>query len=155
MKTLKQTHRFKRSGEGLVLLIIVAAVIGAGAWYLFSTKAEMDREARQFARETAKRLTVDHDAAYLAEHLSPQAKLDNPPSQQQYIIQRFTQFGVPAQPIQMDENVTWESYFFEPHGFFTAHLYYPTQTAMLQLAVSHPVSRWQIDNITFTAQAPR
>jgi hypothetical protein len=155
MKTLKQTHRFKRSGEGLVLLIIVAAVIGAGAWYLFSTKAEMDREARQFARETAKRLTVDHDAAYLAEHLSPQAKLDNPPSQQQYIIQRFAQFGVPAQPIQMDENVTWESYFFEPHGFFTAHLYYPAQTAMLQLAVSHPVSRWQIDNITFTAQAPR
>jgi hypothetical protein len=154
MKKLKLSSQTKLSGQGLVVVFILLAVIGAGLWYLYSNKATTDREARAFAREAVKRLTVDHDLKYLSDHLGPQAKLDNPPSQQQYMIQRFTQFGVPAEPIQIDENVTWESYFFEPRGYFTAHLNYPGQGATLQIATSHPVSRWQIDNITFTTQQP-
>jgi hypothetical protein len=130
-------------------------VIGAGLWYLYSNKATTDREARVFAREAVKKLTVDHDRQYIETHLGPQAKLDLPPSQRDYMIQRFAQFGVPAQPIQIDENITWESYFFEPRGYFTAHLNYPAQGATLQLATSHPVSRWQLDNITFVTQPTR
>ncbi|HME88274.1 MAG TPA: hypothetical protein VKE30_03590 [Chthoniobacterales bacterium] len=132
------------------------AILGGGLWYLYSNKAVTDREARDFARETVKRLTVDHDRQYLENHLGPQAKLDMPPSMRDYFIQRLTQFGAPAQPIRIEENVTFESYFFEPRGIFTAHLDYPGQGAMLQMATSHPVSRWQIDNVTFTTQtAPR
>jgi hypothetical protein len=56
---------------------------------------------------------------------------------------------VPAQPIRIDENVTWESHFFEPKGFFTAHLNYPTQNATLQISVSHPVGKWQVDTFFF------
>jgi hypothetical protein len=152
MKNMKLSSQTKLSGQGLVIVFILLAVIGAGLWYLYSNKSTTDREARIFAREAVKRLVVDHDLKYLSEHLGPQAKLDNPPSQQQYMIQRFTQFGVPTQPIQIDENVTWESYFFEPRGYFTAHLNYPAQGATLQIATSHPVSRWQLDNITFITQ---
>ncbi len=155
MKTNKLSSQNKLSGQGLVVVFILLAVIGAGLWYLYSNKTTTDREARVFAREAVKRLVVDHDLKYLSEHLGPQAKMDNPPSQQQYMIQRFTQFGVPEQPIKIDESVTWESYFFEPRGYFTAHLNYPGQGATLQIATSHPVSRWQLDNITFATQQPR
>jgi hypothetical protein len=155
MKKNKLSSRNKLSGQGLVVVIILLAVIGAGLWYLYSNKTTTDREARVFAREAIKRLVVDHDIKYLGDHLGPQAKMDNPPSQQQYMIQRFTQFGVPEQPIKIDESVTWESYFFEPRGYFTAHLNYPGQGATLQIATSHPVSRWQLDNITFTTQVAR
>jgi hypothetical protein len=155
MKKNKLSSRNKLSGQGLVVVFILLAVIGAGLWYLYSNKTSTDREARVFAREAIKRLVVDHDIKYLGDHLGPQAKMDNPPSQQQYMIQRFTQFGVPEQPIKIDESVTWESYFFEPRGYFTAHLNYPGQGATLQIATSHPVSRWQLDNITFTTQVAR
>jgi hypothetical protein len=155
MKKIKLGSRSKLSAQGMVIVIILLAVIGAGLWYLYSNKAATDREARAFARDAIKRITVDHDLKYFSDHLGPQAKLDNPPSQQQFLIQRFTQLGVPAQPIQIEENITWESVFFEPKGYFTAHLNYPAQPVMLQLATSHPVSRWQIDNLSFSVQPTR
>jgi hypothetical protein len=149
MKTIDLNSRRKETGQALVLVIIVLVVVGGGLWYLYSQKATMDREAHLFGHEVIQKLAVEHDPVYLAEHLGPQAKLDNPPSQQQYIIQRFTQLGVPSQPIQIEDSVTFESYFFEPRGYFTAHLNYAAQSGTLQIAVSHPVSRWQIDNVTF------
>src|ERR1700720_853550 len=155
MKKTKLSLQTKLSGQGLVVVFILLAVIGAGLWYLYSNKTTTDREARALARDAVNKLVVDHDLKYFRDHPGPQAKLENPPSQQQYMIQRFAQFGVPAQPIQIDENVTWESYFFEPRGYFTAHLNYPAQGATLQIATSHPVSRWQLDNITFTTQPTR
>ena len=127
MKKIKLNSRSKWSGQGMVIVIILLAVIGVGLWYLYSNKAATDREARAFARDAIKRITVDHDLKYFSDHLGPQAKLDNPPSQQQFIIQRFAQFGVPVQPIQIEENITWESVFFEPRGYFTAHLNYPAR----------------------------
>jgi hypothetical protein len=105
--------KLKQSGQGLVLVVIILVIIGGGLWYLYSNKAATDREAREFGRETIKRLTVDHDRQYLETHLGPQAKLDLPPSQRDYMIQRFAQFGVPQQPMQIEEDVTFESYFFE------------------------------------------
>ena len=155
MKNSELDCRSNASGQGLVVVIILLAIIAGGAWWLFNNKQTMDREARAFGREMIQRLAVNHDAAFFASHLSPQAKLDNPPSQQQYIMSKFQELGVPAQPIQIDENITWESHFFEPRGFFTAHLVYATQTATLQLAVSQPVSKWQLDNITMAWNQPR
>jgi len=151
----KMNQQSKLSGQGLVVVIIILAIVGGGLWYLYSNKADTDREAREFGRETIKRLTVDHDRQYREAHLGPQAKLDMPPSQRDYMIQRFAQIGVPSQPIQIDEDVTFESYFFEPRAIFTAHLNYPASPAMLQLATSHPVSKWQIDNVTLTMQQQR
>ena len=155
MKNSELDRRSNTSGQGLVVVIILLAIIAGGAWWLFNNKQTMDREARAFGRQMIERLTVNHDAAFFANHLSPQARLDNPLSEQQYIMSKLQELGVPAQPIQIDEKITWESHFFEPRGFFTAHLIYPAQTAIIQIAVSQPVSKWQLDNINITWSRPR
>jgi hypothetical protein len=148
-------YRSNTSGQGLVIVIIVLALIGGAVWWLFSNKQTMDKQARAFGKEAVERLVVHHDLAFLGNNLGPQARLDNPPSQQQYMIAKFQQLGVPAQPIAIDEVVTFESRFFVPKGYFTAHLNYPAGPATLQIAVSHPVGKWQVDNITFTASQVR
>src|SRR5436853_7622160 len=109
---MKTNTNWKLSGGGLVVVIILLAVIGGGLWYLYSTKAATDREAREFARETVKRLMVDHDRQYLETRLGPQAKLDLPPSQRDYMLQPLAHFGVPSQPIQIAHSLTAEPYVF-------------------------------------------
>jgi hypothetical protein len=149
----KHNCRFNR-GEGLVVVIIMLAIVGGGILWLYSHKKALDRDARAFGRETINALAVKHDAQFFANNLGPQARLENPPSQQQYIIQQLTERGVPQQPIQIEEQVTFESGFFEPRGFFTAHLLYPRGPATMQIAISHPVGKWQLDNFTFTSERP-
>jgi hypothetical protein len=155
MKQLNQRYRSTVAGQGLVVVIIFLALIGGGYWWLNSHKQVMDREGRAFGREMVQRLTVQHDLNFFASNLGPQAKLDYPPSQQQYILSKFTELGAPAQPIKIDENMTWESHFFEPKGYFTAHLNYPGQAATAQIAISHPVGKWQLDNLTLSWEPPR
>jgi hypothetical protein len=155
----KLNYRSNVSGEGLVIVIILIVLIGGGLWWLVSHKQDVDKEARSFGREMIKRVTVDHDQAFFTSHLSPQARLDIPPFQQQETMKQFQELGVPAQPIQIDENITWEGpwqfKFFEPRGFFTAHLNYPAGPATLEIAIDHPASRWQLINFTFTPPRAR
>ena len=155
MKKLNQGYRASGSGQGLVVVIIFLALVGGGFWWLYSHKQAMDLEGRAFGREMIQRVAVNHDLAFFTNNLGPQARLDYPPSQQQFILSKFTELGVPAQPIKIEENMTWESHFFDPKGFFTAHLNYPAQGATIQIAISHPVSKWQLDNLTMTAERPR
>lgn len=148
---MRTNCRSNKSGEGLVVIIIVLALIGAGVWWLFNTKKTAEQGARAFGREAVEKLTVAHDLNFLSSNLGPQAKLMLPPSQQQLMISKFTDMGVPQQPIKIEENVTFESHFFTPRGYFTAHLFYPAQAGTLQIAISHPVGKWQLDDITFSA----
>lgn len=141
-------HNCRSNGEGLVILIILLAVIGGGVWWLYNHKATMDRDARIFGREVIQQLAVNHDTTMFVEHLSPQMKLNYPPSQLQFMQGKLAQMGTPQQPLKIDEQVTFESHFFEPHGIFQTQLMYPSGLATLQMAVSHPVSKWQIDDLT-------
>jgi len=145
----------RSNGEGLVLVIILLAIVGAGAWWLFDHKKTLDRDARTFGREAINKLTVEHDPAFLANNLSPEARLKLPPSAQQVMIGEFAKYGVPQQPINIEEQVTFESHFFLPKGYFTAHLFYPASAGTMQIAISHPVGKWQMDDITFTPERPR
>jgi hypothetical protein len=155
----KLNYRSNTSGQVLVILIILIILLGGGLWLLVTHKQSVDKEARAFGREMITRVTVNHDAAFLSNHLSPQARLDNPPLQQQDLMTKLQELGVPAQPIQIDENITWEGFsyfkFFEPRGFFTAHLNYPAGPATLEIAFDYPVSKWQLLNITFTPPRAR
>lgn len=155
MKNANWNCRSKESGEGLVIVIILLVVIAGGMWWLFNNKSTMDREARAFGKQVVERIAVNHDKNFLAGNLSPQARLDFPPSVQQELIDRLTKLGVPNQPINIEERVTFESHFFSPRGDFIAHLLYPAQTATLQIAVSHPVGKWQVDSLTFSEGAQR
>jgi hypothetical protein len=152
---MTRNPRYKRAGDGLVVVIIFLALIGGGIWWLYSHKSAMDKEGRLFGRQMIEALTVKHDKAFFASNLGPQAKLDYPPSAQEALIQQFVQLGAPAQPIKIDENMTWESQFFEPKGYFTAHLNYPARAATMRVAISHPVGKWQLDNMEFAAERER
>ena len=81
--------------------------------------------------------------------------MDYPPSQQQLLVNKLKEMGTPAQPVQIDEKITFESQFFAPKGYFTGHLNYPGQPATMEIAISHPVGKWQIDNLTMTWARPR
>lgn len=136
------------------MVIIVLAVIGGGVIWLYSHKKSLDREARAFGREAIQKMAVDHDISFFRDHLSPQSKMEYPPSQQDYVASTLRAKGVPKQPMNIEEQVTFESQFFEPKGYFTAHLFYPSGPATMQIAISHPVGKWQLDNFTFQAERP-
>jgi len=155
MKQNKLSSRTNLSGQVLVVVLIVVVILAGLWWYLDSTKTSTQRDAVRYGHEVINRLVVNHDRALLDQDLAPQAKLEMPPSQRDYVIQRFTQWGVPSQPIQIEDNVTFDSHFFSPHGFFTAQLNYPGQPVTLQIAISQGATKWLIENITVSMQQMR
>lgn len=155
MKNMKLSSRSKQSGQGLILVIIVAAIILGLLWYLYSTAQSTRADAIRYGHDVINRLVINHDRALLDQDLGAQAKLEMPPSQRDYVVQSFAKWGVPSQPIQIDDNVTFDSTLFglvkySPHGFFTAHLNYPAQPVTMQIAISQGATKWLIDNITVT-----
>ena len=157
---MKLSSRSKLSGQGLVLLIIILVIILGIGWYLHSTKTATEQDAVRYGHDVINRLVVNHDRSILDQDLAPPAKMEMPPSQRDYLIQRFTQLGTPQQPIQIEDNVSFDSSFFglisaNPHAVFTAHLNYPAQPVTLQLATSQGATKWLIDNITLTVQPNR
>jgi hypothetical protein len=143
-------HNCHSRGEGLVIVIIVLAIIGGGTWWLYHHKADMDREARSFGRDIIQQLAVNHDVSLFADHLSPEMKLHYPQSQIDFVKGKLTELGVPQQPLRIEEQVTFTSTFFEPHGTFQVQLIYPSGIGSMQVAVSHPVTKWQVDDLTLT-----
>jgi hypothetical protein len=141
------THKHGQRGQLLVVVIIIAVILLGGWFWLDNNRKTMDRECRAFGREIIERLTVQHDLAFFRDHLSPQMRLEYPPSQQDYVISRFRAMGVPLQPINIEENVTFENHFFSPRGYFTANLLYPAKPITMRVAISHPVGRWQLDDL--------
>ncbi|MDB6148391.1 MAG: hypothetical protein QOI34_614 [Verrucomicrobiota bacterium] len=147
---LNRNHRSALRGEGLVVVIILLALLGGGAWWLYSHKAAMDKEGRAFGRQLIEGMAVKHDITFFRDSLGPQGRLDYPPSLQQDFLAKFQELGVPAQPVKIEENMVWESHFFEPKGYFSAKLNYPARSGTMQIAISHPVGKWQLDNLTLT-----
>src|SRR5262249_28033736 len=60
--------------------------------------------------------------------------------------------GAPVGPINPQGKIEFESQFFEPHGSFHARINYPAEYAEINFTISHPVGRWQIDDIAFMPQ---
>jgi hypothetical protein len=115
----------------------------------------MAKEGRAFGRETIQRIAVQHDLNFFSSHLSPEARRQFPPSVQQEFISRFQSLGTPVGPIDVQGDIQFQSHFFEPRGNFYARLNYPARPAEINVSVSHPVGRWQIDDISFIAEPPR
>jgi hypothetical protein len=155
MKKLKINSRSKSSGQVIVILIIVLGLIGAGFWWLFSNKQEMAREGKQFARDAAQRIVVQRDMNFFNSHLSPQARMNFPQSAQQDFFAEIAKLGPPSGAIDVKGEIEFNSQFFEPHGSFQARINYPARYADLTLLISHPVGRWQIDEVTFLPQRER
>jgi len=144
--------RSKSSGQVIVILIIVLGLVGVGFWYLSSNKQEMAREGKQFANEVAQKVVVQHDINFFNSRLSPQARMNFPASAQQEFMNEIVQMGPPASPIELQGQIEFNSQFFEPHGTFHGRVNYTARYADFDLTISHPVGRWQIDEISYVKQ---
>jgi hypothetical protein len=151
MKELKMYYRSKINGQVLVILIILLGLIGGGFWWLFSNKQAMAKEGRDFGREAVQRIAVQRDINFFASHLSPQARMNFPVSAQQEFINEIARHGPPVGPVDVQGDITFQSQFFEPRGNFHARINYPASGAEFNITISHPVGRWQIDDISFLA----
>jgi hypothetical protein len=145
----------KNSGQVFAIIIILIVLIGGGLWFLVSYKQQRVNEAKHYGRDAIHKIVVERDIRFLNANLAPISQLSHPmpPSEQQFFMQQLQQLGNAAEPIQIDENVTSDSFLdFEPHAFFTAHLNYPAGQATLQLAIQHAtaINKWRIIDVTFT-----
>src|SRR5215467_4190316 len=152
---MKIDSRSKSSGQILVIVIIVLVLLGIAYWWLDSNKRQMAQEGRQFGRQVIQELVMQHNVKFFADHLSPAMRLQYPPSAQQDLMTQLDKLGTPMSPPNVQGDIVFQSQFFEPNGNFHAHINYPTRGADINVAVSHPVGRWQIDEINFTAEAAR
>jgi hypothetical protein len=147
--------RLKSSGQILVILGIVVVLLFIGYWWLYSNKQTMAKEGRAFGKEAVHRIAVQHDLNFFSSHLSPQARLQFPPSAQQDLIGRLQKLGTPVGPVDVQGDIVFQSQFFEPHGNFHARINYPARGAEINVSISHPVGRWQIDDIAFAPDPER
>ena len=152
---MKINPRSKSSGQILVIVIIVLVLVGIGFWWLFSNKQEMTKAGNEFGRKVIQELVMQHNLKFFADNLSPAMRLQYPPSAQQDLMTQLAKLGAPLTAPKVDGDIVFQSHFFEPNGNFHAHIDYPTRGADINVAVSHPVGRWQIDEINFTAETPR
>jgi hypothetical protein len=152
---MKLNQKSQSSGQIFVILIIILVLVGIGFWWLFSNKQQMAREGRAFGKEAIQKIAVEHDLKFFADHLSPQARLQFPPSAQQEFIGRIEKFGAPAGPVDVQGDIIFQSQFFEPSGNFHTHINYPARGAEVNVSISHPVGRWQIDDVAFVPDPER
>lgn len=154
MKQFKLSSKRKSSGQVVVLLIIVLALLGGAWWWLNSNKENSAKEGRDFAKEAIQKIAVQHDGNFFISRLSPQMRMAfAAPTAQQEFMNEIVKLGAPVRPIDVQGKIEFTSQFFEPHGSFHARIYYPARYADIDLTISHPVGRWQIDQIAFIPQA--
>jgi hypothetical protein len=152
MKQFKLSSKRKSSGQVVVLLIIVVALLGGAWWWLNSNKENAAKEGTDFAKEAIQKIAVGHDINFFNSRLSPQARMNFPASAQQEFMNEILKLGAPVRPVEVQGKIEFNSQFFEPHGSFHARIYYPARYADMDLTISHPVGRWQIDEIAYLPQ---
>ena len=152
MKQFKLSSKRKSSGQIIVLLIIVLALLGGAWWYLNSNKENAAREGTAFAKEAIQKIAVQHDINFFNSRLSPQARTNFPASTQQEFMNEIVKLGPSVRPPDVQGKIEFNSQFFEPHGSFHSRMYYPAKYADMDITISHPVGRWQIDEIAFIPQ---
>ena len=148
----KLSSKRKSSGQIIVLLIIVLALLGGAWWWLNSNKENAAREGAAFAKEAIQKIAVQHDINFFNSRLSPQARTNFPASTQQEFMNEIVKLGPSVRPPDVQGKIEFNSQFFEPHGSFHSRIYYPAKYADMDITISHPVGRWQIDEIAFIPQ---
>jgi len=153
MKQFKLSSKRKSSGQVLVVLIILVLLLVGAWWWLNSNKQNSAKEGRDFANEAVQKIAVQHDGNFFISRLSPQMRMAfAAPTAQQEFMNEIAKLGAPVRPPDVQGKIEFTSQFFEPHGSFHARIYYPARYADMDLTISHPVGRWQIDEIAFIPQ---
>lgn len=143
-----------RGEGGIALLVIVLLILGGIVWWLYSSRQDAQKNARIFATEVAKRVAINYDEKFLHIHLSPEGQVQYLKSSRDRLLDRLREFGVPTQPLDVQGDVVFSSYFFDPQGTFRAQLNYPTTSAQLEMGISRGMTVWQVDTITLLWTPP-
>jgi hypothetical protein len=152
---MRRDRDFQRRGEGgLSMLIILLALLAGAAWFLYSSRAEGQRKAREFAEQVVQTMAVNYDVRFLNTHMTPQAQANYIPSWRDRMVGFLKGFGPLSKPIETKGNVQFTSLFFDPRGSFESVLTYPTMTATLKLAVIRGMNTWQVDEIELVWTPP-
>jgi hypothetical protein len=131
----------------------VLALAGGAWWWLNTNKQNSTKEGRDFANEAFQKIAVQHDGNFFISRLSPQMRMAfAAPTAQQEFMNEIVKLGAPVRPVDVQGKIEFTSQFFEPRGSFHSRIYYPARYADIDLTVSHPVGRWQIDEISFIPQ---
>ena len=149
---LAQHSRIK--AEGLGIWLIVLAILGGGVWFLYSSRAENERNARAFASEVTRKVAVNYDDKFLEQRLSLQSRPMYSLMWRNRMFQYLREFGPLAKPLETKGDVLFTSQFFNPRGTFRTELTYPTLTASLDVTVSKGMTNWQIDEINLVWNPP-
>jgi hypothetical protein len=136
--------------EGLVLVIVILAVLGGIAWYLYSSRRNSEKEAWAYAREVAEHIALQRDARFIDLNLSSQAQVEMPPSFRERMLTKLGELGVPDKRMNITGHVTFSSYVFEPHGSFRAEINTPMTPVYLDMSISPSHGPWQIDALNLT-----
>lgn len=153
MKQFKLSSKRKSSGQVVVLVIIVLALLVGAWWWLDSSKQNSAKEGTAFAKEAFQKIAVQHDANFFISRLSPKMRMAfASAATQQEFMNEILKLGQPVRPVDVQGKIEFKSQFFEPYGSFHARIYYPAKYADMDLTISHPVGRWQIDEIAFIPQ---
>src|SRR4029079_5476556 len=154
MKQLKLSSKRKSSGQVLVVLIILVLLLVGAWWWLNSNKQNSAKEGRDFANEAVQKIAVQHDGNFFISRLSPQMRMAfAAPTAQQEFMNEIVKLGAPVRPVDVQGKIEFNSQLFDAPGSFHARIYYPARYADVDLTISHPVGRWQIDQIAFIPQA--
>jgi hypothetical protein len=142
--------RVREKAEGLVLVLVILAILGGAAWYLYSSRRNSEKEAWNYAREVAEHIALKCDARYVDLNLSSKGQVEIPPSFRERVFKKIAELGPPDQNIKMTGRVTFNTYFFEPRGSFRAEINFPGTPGYLDMAVSPSRGPWQIDALNLT-----
>ena len=150
MKLARQT-RIK--AEGLGIWIVVLAILGGAAWFVFSSRSDGEKNGRAFANEVIQKVVVEYDEKYMEQRFSPAARLQYLPYWRSRMMQYLRGFGPLAKPPETKGDITFTSHFYDPRGTFRSDLTYANTTAYVELTVSKGI-RWQIDEINLVWNPP-
>jgi hypothetical protein len=149
---LAQHSRIK--AEGLGILLIVLAILGGGVWFLYSSRADSEKDARAFATEVTRKVVMDYDDKFLEHRFSPHARSMYSLMWRNRMFQYLREFGPLAKPLETKGDVLFTSQFFDPRGTFRTELIYPTLTASLDVTVSKGMTSWQVEEINLVWNPP-
>lgn len=146
--------RARERGQTAVLVLIVVAILIAVAWWLIRSRQQSEVEAKNFVRDTATRLAFDLDRKVLDRAIAPEQVAKYPPSFRERVIEKFRGFGRPTSAAEVEGDLFFTNYFFQPSGNFRARFTYPTMPVVLHLAISRPKGWWQINELNISWEQP-
>ena len=78
---MKRGRNSNRRGEGGLAIWIILLALAAGAlWFLYSSRTEAQRKAKEFAEQVVQTMAVNYDVHFLNNHMTLQAQGNYIPS---------------------------------------------------------------------------